>query len=767
MRTLSIASQMFFVAIVSLTIVSFASAQTEEDSVRVPETKTSATLSTSRKSPFSLTPKDYSRQVVIDSTGQVVTLREDIFGSDASLPTTMSFKEYLRRRIQAERARMWSEMAGKYNPTGAYDPFADLGKLYLPIKPNPIISIFGKPGISLNVGGAVDIRLGIRAESSDQPAALSPIGTQISPIFDQNLNVNVNGTVGDKLKIGADWNTQRTFNFENQLKIRYDGYNDEIIQSVEAGNVSLPQTNSLISGGGALFGVKMGMKFGPLKLTAVASQRKGEKKTVSVSNGAQGRTDSISRKAYEYAQNHYFIDTAYRARFEKYYSTTPPSATYLDSNLYVSKIEVWERTNAFIIDPHNEREGICRIDAERWARPAGTDPINFGSPLPDEAGVQEHGRFRKLDSARYHFDPYTGVLSLNYVPGPEATIAVGYIRTSGRDTAQVGSYQSKDSTRIYLKLVKPQYLAPGGSMARAWLNQLKNIYSLGATNISQGNFRLELLYVPPDKPTGTEYVPGNTSKLVTIEGWDRLSGTTAGTDGKFDFPTDGKFPVYLSRGDIIFPTLRPFDSTLGAAGGVPSYIRYPLLYDTTYTVAEADSHSTRFQITGCFNSSKSVIPLNAFSIIDGSVRVTMNGKLMHENVDYIIDYYGGTVTMTNAEAALPNSNVVVEFEQNDFFNVASKSLLGLRGDIPLSKNTMFGFTMINYNQKTLSDKVRLGEEPLNNSMIGIDGTGKYELPFLSSLFSFLPRSQCKPGVGSYRQCRSCGYAAEPEHSEHY
>jgi len=48
-----------------------------------------------------------------------------------------------------------------------------------------------------------------------------------------------------------------------------------------------------------------------------------------------------------------------------------------------------------------------------------------------------------------------------------------------------------------------------------------------------------------------------------------------------------------------------------------------------------------------------------------------------------------------------------------------------------------GFSFLNLNQQTLSDKVRIGEEPLNNSIFGIDFKSDVELPFITKGLSYL------------------------------
>ena len=139
----------------------------------------------------------------------------------------------------------------------------------------------------------------------------------------KQVQINLAGTIGDKLTLGADWNTERQFQYENQLKLKYTGFEDEIIQSIEAGNVSL-QTSPLIGGSEALFGVKALFKMGPFSLTALASQKKSEIKEVSVSGGAKSQKFEIH--AYDYSPNHFFIHERYTdpVLFNNYFGNPVP-----------------------------------------------------------------------------------------------------------------------------------------------------------------------------------------------------------------------------------------------------------------------------------------------------------------------------------------------------------------------------------------------------------------------------------------------------------
>ncbi|NUM61572.1 MAG: cell surface protein SprA, partial [Ignavibacteriaceae bacterium] len=265
------------------------------------------------------------RSVKIDSTGQYVEVREKIGTHEPKLVLRMPLEDYINLKLGLKEREDWEKLAYAYElksgTVGLGELITSFTDFEIPLPSVGVLSIFGEPKISLKIGGSVQIHGAWRNETTEGVTANRLGNTRNEPDFKQQVQINVSGTIGDKLNINADWNTERTFEYENQLKIKYTGYEDEIIQSIEAGNVSM-QTPSLIGGAEALFGVKALFQMGPFKLTTLASQKKGETKEVAVSGGSTSQEYSV--RAYDYSENHYFIDKVYSDRnlkiFENYYA---------------------------------------------------------------------------------------------------------------------------------------------------------------------------------------------------------------------------------------------------------------------------------------------------------------------------------------------------------------------------------------------------------------------------------------------------------------
>lgn len=684
----------------------------------------------------------YRRELTIDSTGEFVTITETVNGLDAKVPLTLTLRQYIDLRFAEDRRRNWRSFmdAGKRVVAGDQlgSVLKSLTSISIPVPANPLFSIFGGKDIKLNVSGAVDIRAGFRRTSSDKVTSSVLDQVRNEPNFNQDVRVNVNGTIGDKLNILADWNTQRTFDFENQLKIKYTGYEDEIIKSVEAGNVSL-RTPALIGGGQSLFGIKANMQMGPLNLTALVSQKKGQTKELSISGGSESRDITISPERY--SQSYYFVDLVYPQYWDDLHSSevTSISAGVLDNEIV--QIDVWRSVSQ--LTPQTQqlaREAFAHTDI-------GVRPPGGYSPFIDSAlagagllvdGKYYSGYFIRLDPQKdYDVDTRAGVVRLESVQDIDV-IAVSYRTVSGT------IYGGDDTTaggNLILKLIKPKNLWNQPSYRPGWDLMLKNIYPLGGRDLKKEGFTMNIFRGSAGEAEVDEIVG---TPLLRVMGLDRFDQNNQRvSDQNFDFIPG--ITIDVEHAELIFPTLRPFDDGIRdffaaqnpPVGGIDSLL-FPDVYDTTQMGAANNTIRNKYFMKGVINlGQRSKIALG-FNVVEGSVQVLLNGSPMTPNVDYSVDYILGEVILRSEQATLPGANVEVKYEQNDLFQLASKTLMGARGELDLIPNTRLGFTAMNLNQATLSDKVRLGEEPTNNTIVGADASSAFDLPVLTSLLNGLP-----------------------------
>ncbi len=685
-----------------------------------------------------------SRTVTIDSTGKYVIVRDKIAGQETKILLRIPIDEYLKMQLALKEKEEWDQIAGGYELKSSKKELGELIKnitnLEIPLPSVGVLSIFGAPKISLRIGGAVDIH-GAWVNQTTQGVTASALGnTRNEPDFKQQVQINVNGTIGDKLNINADWNTERTFEYQNQLHIKYTGYEDEIVQSVEAGNVSM-QTTPLVGGSEALFGVKAQFKLGPLSLTTLASQKKGEIKTVSVSNGSTSQPFDI--RAYNYETNNYFVDSIYADTsknlniFYKYYGSSSPEIL---PQYYIVKMEVWKSTQTYTPDKSKERQVNAYIDLPA-INGSQQYPASYRQDIPNPIpGQEETGRFILLTpDVDYTLHPETGYITFHTNIQDQDAIAVAYeVQNSDpgpSDDKYYGEFLNSkvvqslpDTSRLILKLIKPQYLKP--QYKAAWKLLLKNIYYLNGSNIKQDGFDLQIEY---DNPGGNAVTSLNTDKgtvqLLNAFGLDSYDASgNPNPDGNFDWRQG--ITILPATGELIFPTLQPFGRNY--PGNLPDSLRYQSIYDTSQTGAQNDRVHDKWEITGKFSGEASSTYQLGFNIVENSVRVTLNGRELTPNVDYTVDYNIGQLTILNRDALVPGADLKITYEQNDLFQLASKTLIGARAVLNVSDKTNLGFSIMNLNQQTLSQRVRIGEEPLSNTIMGVDFSTSADLPFVTN-----------------------------------
>ena len=689
----------------------------------------------------------------LDSVEYRYRIRRMVGTTDLKVPLDFTFDEYRALRMKRTIRDNWQALAGQYKlregeKKGLSDVFGQITNIEIPVPKTPLFSIFGKNQINIRINGSVDIHGAFRNTKSDLVTANPLDQSRSEPDFDQQVRVGVKGEVGDKLRIDADWDTERTFEYENQLKVRYTGYEDEIIQSIEAGNVSLQTNSSFISSSQALFGIKAGFQFGPLKLTTVASQKRGQIKELSVSGG--GRPTPFERRPYEYSRDHFFVDTVYRSIYRNAFKDRPP---LFDTRYQIQDMEVWVSRTGLIVYP-NDRDAVALIDVDSVIyyqdNPAARAGDIFSVP-----GRVENSRFMKLtQGADYTYDQFLGTIAFSQSFQPEQVIAVAY----SLPTRDIGTLEAKDTSRtskLILKLVRPKNLEP--SMKPAWDLMMKNIYSLGGRGLKKEGFALGIKYLLPGQEAVQEVSVSadgvskqfNLLNMLFLDSYDE-NGIQK-SDNVFDF--EPAITIDVDRGELIFPTLEPFGDHIRSffldqfKPTTPSGISSVLaaadsfaireVYDTTYNGAQ-NSQKNRFYISGTTVSSVASTYNIGFNVVEGSVDVIVDGQTATPNSDYTVDYLTGTVVIRNQSFLVPGKRLQIKYEANDLFQLASKSLLGARGELAIAKKTSLGFTVMSLNQQTLSDKVRLGEEPISNTILGIDGGTSFDVDFLTTAMNWLP-----------------------------
>ncbi|MFT4153179.1 cell surface protein SprA [Parafilimonas sp.] len=636
----------------------------------------------------------------------------------------------------------------------------------------------GNLKIDIKPQGTIDLKMGYQGQVIQNPSLSESARKSGGLDFDMSTNLNINASIGDKLKLPISYNTLANFDYENQLKLDYKGMDDEILKSVEAGNISFQTKSSLMSSPQSLFGVKTQLQFGKLYVTAAIASQKSEQKSISLSGS--GVSQSVDKKLDDYDENRHFLLAQY---FKNNYNKAMSNLPVVNSQVQIVRMEVWvtNRTSATtnvrtvvgladLGESSPANSNIHAITSDLLPKNTTNDlyaTLTGNSSFRDPSLVNtlltargfkavndyEKTFARKLDSTEYYYNPKVGFLSLNTQLSSDDVLAVAYQYTYNGKVYQVGEFAQDvtiDSSTGIQKVVFLKLLKATAQRVKLpiWNLMMKNVYSLDITGMDSANCKLNVLYKEPGGgtkrylPVSAADVSGTT--LIRILGADRLNTRNdPQPDGYFDY-IDG-YTVISAHGKIIFPVLEPFGQDLAdrAFQGVNQdtvneYVYYPL-YDSIKTVAQTYTNLNRYVLQGTVKgSSSNQISLGAFNIPQGSVTVTAGSQTLTENVDYVIDYNLGTLTIINQ--ALINSGVTlnVDFEDNSTYGSQQRSFFGLRFDYLANKHFSIGGTFERLAEKPYYTKVSYGEDPISNNMYGLDFNYQNEWPGLTRLLNKLP-----------------------------
>ena len=700
----------------------------------------------------------------------------------------VSLNDYLKLRHKESMSDFW-----KKNLDEMSDYKYKTAEDEIKIKGPPSKKLFGKDFIEIRPQGSAELSFGLNSSRTDNPVLPERNRKVTTFDFDQKIQMNLTGKIGDLMDIGFNYNTEATFDFDNQLNLDYSGKEDDILQKLEAGNVTLPLNSTLISGSQSLFGIKSELKFGKLTATTVLSQQKGQKKEIEVSGGAQINEFEINVDNYE-ENRHFFLSFYYRDSYDQSMKTLP----IITSGIQIQRIEVWvtNRNNSV----QNTRNILCFTDLgepraaqlENQSLASGTylvpdnnhnllygniitnpnvrNYVNASNELSGATFNMKQGiDFEKVENARmlssndYTYNSVLGFISLNQALNNDQVLGVSYQYTFRGKTYQVGELSTdgvSGQSALFLKLLKSTVRNP---QKKLWDLMMKNVYSLGAYQVDPQNFRLDIWYNNPLTSVDINYIPksGVDDKLlIQLLDLDRLNQQQQlYQDGLFDFvpitSNQGKIPnggtINPRNGRLYFTTVEPFGKTLkqkmlsnGITSSVVDKIAFTQLYDSTKTAAQQLPEINRFKIKGTYQSSvSSEISLNAMNIPQGSVVVTAGGQILIEGAQYSVDYNLGRVKILDDGILSSGTPIKISLESNSLFSVQMKTLLGTHLDYKINKDANIGATIIKLKERPLTPKVNAGDEPISNTMLGLDGGFKREVPFLTKWVDMLPFIETK------------------------
>ena len=727
-------------------------------------------LSDLYQSPLDLKrPDNLQYQVVYNDTIDRYIIGNRMGSTWLSAPIMLTPKEYLAWTEQQQRNSYFRKQNDEIFQAKGKEKF-DFSDMHFDL--GPAEKIFGPGGIRVKTQGSAELKFGINKKNIDNPSL--PIRNRKTTMmdFDEKINLNVNGKVGDKVNMNLNYNTDATFDFDAQnMKLKYDGKEDEIIKLVEAGNVSFPSNSSLIKGASSLFGVRTDMQFGKLKLQMVASQKKSASKSVSTRGGVQLTPFELNVADYE-ENRHFFLSQYFRNHYDAWMQKLPN----LTTGITINRVEVWvtnktgNTTNTRNIVALTDLGENQKLSNPMWAASgqvpsnqanteyaamtgqyAAARDIDQAATTLDGGGLVGGADYEKLESARllnsseYTVNTALGYISLKTSLQTDQVLAVAYEYTSGGVTYQVGEFASDLSDTKQALFVKSLKNTSNNPRQGNWGLMMKNVYYLAST-VEKEKFRLDVKYQSDTTGVYLSYIPEQQVKeqpIIRVLGADRLDNNNkAHSNGYFDY-VEG---YTISNGRVFIPKVEPFGSYMrdylvkrGVAADKAEKYAFTELYDSTKTVAKQIAEKNKYQIVGQFKgSAANVISLDAYNVPQGSVLVTAGGITLKEGTDYSVDYSAGEVTILNQSIIDAGTAVNVSLESNTDFGQTRKTMFGLNWEYDFTKNFQLSGTIQHLSEQALTTKVSMGSEPLKNTLWGINLNWRKESQWLTNVLDKIP-----------------------------
>ena len=727
-------------------------------------------LSDLYQSPLDLQrPDNMKYDVVYNDTLNRFVIGNRMGNTWLSAPIMLTPEEYNSWTEMNERSAFFRKKNDEIYQAKGKEKF-DFSDLHFDL--GPAEKIFGPGGIRVRTQGSAELKLGMNKKSIDNPSL--PIRNRKTTMmnFDEKINLNVNGKVGDKVNMNLNYNTDATLDYDAQnMKLKYDGKEDEIIKLVEAGNVSFPSNSSLIKGASSLFGVRTDMQFGKLKLQMVASQKKSASKSVSSRGGVQLTPFEINVADYE-ENRHFFLSRYFRNHYDEWMQKLPNLVT----GITINRVEIWvtnksgTTANTRNIVALTDLGEASKISNPMWTA-TGQVPSNSANneyqamttqyvaardidqaaATLEGAGLVGGADFEKLESARllssseYSVNTALGYVSLKTGIQTDQVLAVAYEYTSGGVTYQVGEFASDITDTKQALFVKALKNTSCNPQQGNWDLMMKNVYYL-ASNIEKEKFRLDVKYQSDTTGVYLSYIPEQRVKntpIIRVLGADRLDNNNkAHSNGYYDY-VEG---YTVSNGRVFIPKVEPFGSYMrdylvknGVAADAAEKYAFTELYDSTKTVARQIAEKNKYQMVGQFKgSSANVISLDAYNVPQGSVVVTAGGVTLIEGTDYSVDYNAGEVTILNQSIIDAGTSVNVSLESNTDYGQTRKTMFGVNWEYDFSKNFQMSGTLQHLSEQALTTKVSMGSEPLKNTLWGVNLNWKKESQWLTNVLDKIP-----------------------------
>ena len=675
---------------------------------------------------FNIKYDDFKTKVTLAKDWSTITITENIDGASFKIPFIADVEWYLQKYNQRQSYLKFIEIMQKSATDGSSKRKGQMMEVV-----GVDLGNLGRASLSIN--GNVTITGNMIFQ--DQELVRSSLNqTQNTHLeFDQKQHLNIQGKIGDRITVNMDQDSERQFDWENNIRINYEGFEDDIIQKIEAGNISLslPSTKYVTFSGKnqGLFGIKAISKLGPIDITTIASIEKAKKEQEEYKGGSQSSTQQI--RDVDWIKNRYFfihpwfrngIDTLIASNNVDIPSFYPlRNGLHSIGNLVVKNFELYKSINT--------------NDAGAVTGTAYIDPLNFN----DSTNIDDNetGNFIRLESGtNYQLSADLGYIRLrdmvmNEILGCSFTLED---RNTGQVVIEVGSPADSLGTNLSLMMIKPRNSHPNHP---SWPLMFKNVYYLGTTQINQEGFEVKIINkrsTPEsdrDKATSLPY--------ITLFGLDSLDVNGARQYDELIDVQSGNI-INMLNGELLIPLLHPFAVQDSLEGGNKTIeLKEQLGAGKMYTssISSQVNSDNRFVIETKYSNQSSTINLG-FMLVEGSEEVVQNNIILKRGLDYQIDYFTGTIVLMGSAADDPNADLKVRYDRHEIVSFDKKTIFGTRAQMDLGEKSFIGATALYYNQSIMNQKIEVGYEPTRNFIWDLNGRYEWELDGVTRFLDRLP-----------------------------
>jgi cell surface protein SprA len=630
---------------------------------------------------------------------------------------------------------------------------------------------------SLFSGGGNESQEG--QESDTQP----PPQGQNNRLTDLNNILNKGQSIKEKLNILGNFDTQSSFGSENRFKINFKNEPEDILQKLEFGNVTMPNRSQLIPGVQNLVGIKAGLKFGKFDITTVIAQQKSRTESIVINGGSQSTPFEIKCDNYD-ENRHFFLSHFFRNNYEKSLKNLP----ILTSGVRITRIEVFitNRSNNFIsmrnlvglsdvgekqpfksdliisnpnvLAADNNANNLFSklVNNEPFRKIDNTSNVLKGIGLSSGDDFEILRGAKRLNDREFEFQPELGYISLFAPLRNDEVLAVAYEYTYQGRAYKVGEMTEdyvnrKEDEVIMLKLLKSSTIR-NRLKNPMWDLMMKNVYTLAQGQVKREGFQLRIVYKDDqtglDSPNLQEGKNLKNKPLIEALGLDKLNfNNDKLKNGNFDYVEN--VTINEKLGKIIFPVLEPFGSHLQKLFDptetdlINKYV-FDDLYRKTLVDAQQQNLKNKFFLSGSVRAGSSEISL-PYGATGSSVRIYSGGSQLQQGTDFTVDEQLGRILITNQSILSSGRQIRIDYERADLFQAQVRRLFGLRIDYTLGRYLHLGATLMDLRENTPGRVTRtsIGNEPVNNTLWGIDANIKKDLYGLTKLLDALPGIQTK------------------------